>query len=288
VRIVKLNGGLGNQMFQYAFALALDGIHGDVRLDLGWMGKYRAHNGYELDRLFAVRIPVCTDQERERIGDVSDSLLGKVRRRLRMTKRSHYASATFGFDPEALKCQGDRYFSGYWQSHRYYEGREDSIRNAFAFTAPMKPKDADFLESLSGQPTVGIHVRRGDYLRDPMVDGVCGQAYYERVVAVALEGLRDPTLVFFSDDLDWCRDRLSTLGDSVYVDWNRGVESHADMRLMSLCDRLVIANSSFSWWGAYLGKPDRRVFAPSRWFADGFRDNEDIAPPGWIRVPIGE
>ena len=187
-----------------------------------------------------------------------------------------------------MRCRGDWYFSGYWQSARYYEGREAEVRDSFAFTVPFKSRDRDFLESLRGRLTVGVHVRRGDSLQFPKVDGVCGETYYRDATAAALEGARDPIIVFFSDDLDWCRDRLSSLGDAVYVDWNRGEESHADMRLMSLCDRLIIANSSFSWWGGYLGRPDRRVFAPSRWFAAGFKDNTDIAPPGWIRIPVGE
>lgn len=287
MRIVKLNGGLGNQMFQYAFALTLDHLYGDARLDLGWIEKNAAHNGYELDRLFRVTVPTCAREERERLGEVSDSLLGKLRRRLRLTKRTHYSSRAIGFDPAALGRAGDTYYAGYWQSYRYYEGREGAIRGAFSFTSPLKPRDEELLASLSGRTSVGIHVRRGDFLRYSMASGVCGEGYYERAIAAALDGACEPIAVFFSDDLGWCRERLKARCEAVYVDWNAGKDSHADMRLMSLCDRLVIANSSFSWWGAWLGKRDRKIYAPSRWLAAGYRDNEDIAPPEWTRMPAG-
>jgi hypothetical protein len=285
MHIVKINGGLGNQMFQYAFALMLDQRYGDARLDLGWIEKYPAHNGYELDSIFRVSIPTCTSEERERLGDVSDNSLGKLRRRLRLTKRTHYSSSAFGYDSGALERAGDAYYSGYWQSFRYFEGREETIRDAFTFTSSLGPKDEALLASLSGRTSVGIHVRRGDFLRYHMASGICGEDYYERAIAAALVGAHEPILVFFSDDLDWCKERLRAPCEAAYVDWNAGKDSHADMRLMSLCDALVIANSSFSWWGAWLGKPDRKIFAPARWLAAGYRDNKDIAPPTWIRVP---
>ncbi len=258
-------------------------MYGDARLDLEWMQKYKAHNGYELEALFDVRIPACSRRKRERIGDVTDTLFGRARRRLGLSKRSQYGRETFGFDPAALSPRASTYFAGYWQSYRYYEGREESIRDAFRFTAPLKDRDREFLDSLRGRATIGVHVRRGDSLRNPMVDGVCGDRYYKEAISAVLKDARDPILVFFSDDLDWCRDRRSSLGESVYIDWNKGADSHADMRLMSLCDALVIANSSFSWWGAWLGAKGRTIAAPKRWFASGYEDNLDIVPPDWLR-----
>ena len=237
MHIVKVNGGLGNQMFQYAFALVLDEFYGDARLDLGWIESYQAHNGYELGRLFDIRIPACSAEERERLGDVADTIIGRARRRLRLTKRSHYGARVQGFDPKAMRRKGSTYFADYWQSYKYYEGRERLVRHAFAFKPPLKDRDREFLAETGGRLRIGVHVRRGDALAYPAMAGVCGELYYKAAISAALEGARedgrDPLLVFFSDDLDWCRDRLSIFGESVYVDWNRGADSYADMRLMS-------------------------------------------------------
>lgn len=288
MHIVKVNGGLGNQMFQYAFALVLDARYGDARLDLGWIESYGAHNGYELDRLFDVRVSRCAGDERRSIGDVEDTAVGKMRRRLRLTKRTHYAQVGVGFDSRAIERVGPTYFAGYWQSHKYYAGNERLVREAFAFKTPQNPENTDFLSSINGSYCIGVHVRRGDALSYPAMAGVCGENYYKAAIAAASTRSRDynrePILAFFSDDLDWCRDRLSSLGESVYVDWNRGEDSHADLRLMSQCDALVIANSSFSWWGAWLGAPGRAIYAPIPWVAPRYRDNLDIAPIEWTRV----
>ncbi len=288
MHIVKLNGGLGNQMFQYAFALALERRYGGVKLDLEWIRAEMAHNGYELDRHFRVSLPVCGADERAALGDVDPSFFGRARRKLGLNRKSHYISPWVSWDPEYLSVDGDRYFSGYWQSPRYYEEIEDLIRGAFEFVEPLSERNRAFLDKAAGRTLIGIHVRRGDSLRNPDFLGVCEVGYYSAAMRQASEGARSPLFAFFSDDLDWCRDKLPAEGERIFVDWNRKEESYADMRLMIACDALVIANSSFSWWGAWLGAgPGRRVFAPTPWFLRHRRDNPYIVPQEWIRVPGG-
>jgi hypothetical protein len=285
VHIVKVNGGLGNQMFQYAFALAIDALYGDARLDLEWIRKYRAHNGYELDRLFSVRVPACSLEDRKRLGEASDGLVGQVRRRLRLTKRSYYAARGFGYDPAALERSEETYFAGYWQSPRYFKTIEDEVRAAFTFKPPLSAKSESFLASAAGRTLIGIHARRGDYLADSAYATVCDAVYYKAAALAAARDAEDPLFAFFSDDLDWCRAELRVPGEAIYVDWNRGANSYEDMRLMAACDALVMANSSFSWWGAWLGeRPGRPVFVPTHWVADPSRDSRDIVPARWIRV----
>jgi hypothetical protein len=288
MHIVKVNGGLGNQMFQYGFALALDRLYGNVKLDLGWIKDENAHNGYELDRHFRLRLAACSAEEREALGDIDPSFIGKVRRRLGIRKRSHYVEPGLGWDPYYLSVGRDSYFSGYWQSYRYFEGIEDSIRSAFEFIEPLSERNKSFLDGAKGRTLIGIHVRHGDYLSGSFFSKVCGADYYRSAMALAAEGARDPLFAFFSDDLDWCRDNLAVEGEACFVDWNRGNESYADMRLMTRCDALVIANSSFSWWGAWLGdRPGRGVYAPLKWWFGGIKpDNPDIAPPAWKRLEV--
>ena len=120
MHIVKVNGGLGNQMFQYAFALALDRLYGNAKLDLEWIRGESAHNGFELDRHFRLFLPECEPEERRALGDIDPSVFGRARRRLGIKKKSHYISRSVGWDPYYLSAGKDSYFAGYWQSYKYY------------------------------------------------------------------------------------------------------------------------------------------------------------------------
>lgn len=273
-------------MFQYAFALALERRYGGVKLDLEWIRHEDAHNGYELDRHFRVRLPVCSDEERRAIGDIEPGSMGRARRKLGLTKKSQYTARSNGWDPRAMARKDDTYFSGYWQSYKYYLGIEGHIREALEFVEPLSQANRAILEQGRGRTLIGVHVRRGDFLSSRAFSEVCDRDYYRAALAATSAEARDPLYLVFSDDLDWCRDNLAFAGEALFVDWNRNEESYADMRLMVACDAVVIANSSFSWWGAWLGEREgRTVAAPSRWYGGRKRDNPDKVPPEWIRMP---
>ncbi len=284
MQIVKVMGGLGNQMFAYAFALALRGRGREVKLDVTWYDRNRAHNGWELGSIFDLDIPACSREERDALADLDSSLTSRIRRKLFGERRGHHKERRPGYEGRFLEIPGNAYLDGFWQSPRYHAGVEGEIEKAFAFRGPMEARGEELLLSADGRDLLGVHVRRGDYLESEALSEVCTEAYYRRALAAAREGARNPLVVFFSDDLAWCERRLATGLDAAFVDWNRGSDAWRDMRLMTLCDRLVIANSSFSWWGARLGARDRAIFAPSRWFGGDLRDNPDIAMPGWNRL----
>jgi hypothetical protein len=285
MQIVKMIGGLGNQMFEYAFALALRKLGRDVALDPSWLESNWAHNGWELPDIFKLDIPLCSVEDRERLGDIKRDFGSRLRRKLLGHRRSHVLERWSGYDPRFLAIGGDAYFDGFWQSHRYHEGADAEVEAAFLFPGEIEAESRRCLEAATGRTTIGVHVRRGDALKNPFMGAVCDEGYYRRAIETLKTDAQDPVLVFLSDDLDWCRERLGAGHDAVYVDWNRGKDSWKDMRLMTLCDRLAIANSSFSWWGARLGTDSRRpIVAPSRWFEGKHPDNLDIAPPQWTRV----
>jgi hypothetical protein len=285
MQIVKIVGGLGNQMFEYAFALALHASGQDVRLDLTWFDRNHQHNGYELKHLFGVSIPACTAEERAAIGDVSPSLIAKVRRRLVYRKRTHYRQVKRGYDPAPLSFRGDVYLDGFWQSYRYFDGMEDSIRKVFSFPAPLGGNNALVLREAEGRTKIGVHVRRGDQLANDVLGIVCSTSYFQRAIKTAMVGATHPLVIFFSDDLPWCEKELGSGLDAVYVDWNRKADSYLDMQFMTLCDRLVISNSTFSWWGAWLGaNPSRFVASPDRWAREPLPDYEYIIHPNWTKI----
>lgn len=285
MQIVKVMGGLGNQMFAYAFALKLRALGRDVRLDTSWHERIQAHNGWELGRIFSLDIPECDIVELERLADLDRDLISRVRRIVFGPGRGHHVERKRCYDPRFLSIAEDAYFDGYWQSPLYHVGIEPEVQAAFRFPSELEPETLRMLTEMAGRTTIGVHVRRGDYLQSDDLGGVCGKAYYRRAIEFLSEGAADPYVLFFSDDLDWCRDELASGIDAVFVDWNRGADSWKDMRLMTLCDKLAISNSSFGWWGARLGQDEaRQVAAPDRWFGARHRDNPDIAPSGWVRL----
>jgi hypothetical protein len=303
MKIVKVAGGLGNQMFQYAFARALEVRSGeDVYLDTSTYEYMPAHNGFELDRLFAVQYRLAREEDIRRLGTRPRSFFSKLRRKY-FTKRTHYIDRSFRYDPYVFALGGDRYLEGYWQSEKYFAPIADRLRQEFHFISDPGPQNwqilGETIQQLDAKTSrqralVSVHVRRGDSLRQPETQ-VCTEAYYRNALGLAKQQFIRPHFLVFSDDLSWCRTHLDLeKGDATFVDWNRGADSWRDMWLMSRCSGHIIANSSFSWWGAWLDPhPDKLVIAPARWsfseqrvFAYYRYDFRDIVPESWVRVPI--
>jgi len=299
MKIVKVAGGLGNQMFQYAFARALEVQSGeDVYLDTSTYGYMPAHNGFELNKLFAVQYRVAREEDIGRLGTRPRSGLSQVRRKY-FTKPTHYIDRVFRFDPGVFALKGDRYLEGWWQTEKYFAPIAEKLRDEFRFIAD--PGERNIHIAVAGGRAgsgrnlfVSIHVRRGDSLKLPETQ-VCTEAYYRNALTLARQRLVRPHFLVFSDDLPWCRANLGLgEGNATFVEWNRDADSWRDMWLMSRCSGHIIANSSFSWWGAWLDPdPGKLVIAPDRWtlarqrpFAYYHYDFRDIVPDSWTKVPI--
>ncbi|MBN1242900.1 MAG: alpha-1,2-fucosyltransferase [Spirochaetales bacterium] len=293
MKIVKVHGGLGNQMFQYAFARSLGKATGDeIFIDASAFGDDPAHNGFELDVLFAMALPLAEARDVDRLSTKPRGALGRFRRKY-FTKSTHFIDRKFGWQPEVYDMPGDRYFEGYWQSEKYFEGIAGDLRAEFAFKPPLSDRNRRLLESVR-RPVASVHVRRGDYLAHPNLD-ICTPDYYRRA-AESMRAAGAASFLVFSDDLEYCRNALE-LGPTpaTFVDWNRGALSWQDMAMMSACDHHVVANSSFSWWGAWLdSSPEKRVVAPTVWNRREIEDRDhyysyrfgDVVPESWERIPI--
>ena len=178
------------------------------------------------------------------------------------------------------------YLHGYWQSERYFGHIADDIRRDFSIAPESDAANIEMSQQIAQTPSISLHVRRGDYLT---LDAhtLCSQAYYQAALAVVAEGLSDPTVFVFSDDPDWARANLPLTQRKVVVDLNGAETDYKDLRLMSLCQHNVIANSSFSWWAAWLNQnPTKRVAAPALWFANPKLRNPDILPDGWHAIAV--
>ncbi|AHB87954.1 alpha-1,2-fucosyltransferase [Thermosynechococcus sp. NK55a] len=288
--IVRLYGGLGNQMFQYAAGLALSLRHAvPLRFDLDWFDGVRLHQGLELHRVFDLDLPRAAPSEmRQVLGSFSHPLVRRllVRRRLRWLLPQGYAlEPHFHYWPGFEALGPKAYLDGYWQSERYFSEYQDAVRAAFRFAQPLDERNRQIVEEMAACESVSLHVRRGDFVQDPVVRRVHGvdlSAYYPRAVALLMERMREPRFYVFSDDPDWVRANLKLPAPMIVIDHNRGEHSFRDMQLMSACRHHILANSSFSWWGAWLNsQPHKLVIAPKRWFNVDDFDTRDLYCSGW-------
>jgi hypothetical protein len=283
-------GGLGNQMFQYAVGRALSLKSGQpLLLDVSHFGDNMQHRGFELSYVFSGNFQIATQFDIDQLLGwqspifarklLARSVFAKFRsNQLIVEPHFHYWSE-IEHVPE--KC----YLSGYWQSEKYFGEYESEIRRDFLFREPLGEKNTVLARQMSQCVSVSLHVRRGDYLTNPKanaIHGLCSLDYYRSAIQYILE--RTPTAKFFvfSDDIPWVRLNLPIEASHDYVEHNRGEESYNDMRLMSMCQHHIIANSSFSWWGAWLSpRFDGIVIAPAKWFKTGI-NTKDLIPSGWL------
>lgn len=299
MKIVNIAGGLGNQMFQYAFALALKHRHPneEVLIDTQhyhtlFFKKFRGinlHNGFEINKTFPnATLPIAKWWQLMKITYwVPNYILSRIMRKLLPIRKSEYVapySMSYAYDEEVINNDKDCYYEGYWQSVRYYLPIKDILYKVYAHPKPNE-YNANLIQRIESSESVGIHVRRGDYLSEPSFRGICGQEYYREAISQVLQDGMRHTFYVFSNDIKWCKANLLELMDGhdcVFVTGNTGKNSCWDMFLMTHCKDLIIANSSFSWWGAFLNQKVDRVFAPYPWLN---RDCElDVYDDSWIKV----
>lgn len=285
--IMRIKGGLGNQMFQYAVGRNLSLKTGlPLVLDRRHYRPTHEH-GYGLDVFALADTPVenaaLPPHRSDRpFANALSRVLGRGPRLMR--------EAALEFDPAIAAIDGPAWLEGYFQTERYFAGNADIIRSEFTPTAAPDATNAAWLARIQADPlAVSLHVRRGDYVANPKFaarHGTCSAAYYDSAVAHMTDVLGAPPVIYaFSDDPDWVRDNLDLPATINVVGHNDASKNYEDLRLMGACRHHIIANSSFSWWGAWLNpRADKVVVAPAKWHADTQNDNPDIWADGWIRI----
>jgi hypothetical protein len=294
--ICKLYGGLGNQMFQYAAGRALSLRHCvPLKLDLSWFSSIveegATQRQYMLNKAFGVTNAVASPEECALLKWRKETLFEQLVRGMLRRPKSHagtYISEPhYAYWPRFENSVVPAYLFGYWQNERYFIEAQDQIRRDFTF--PPLPIETEGVASSIRQSSepVAIHVRRGDYESNPhtnAIHGLCPSSYYRTALKTVAAATGKPLLLFiFSDDPEWVRNNFDTLGFPVtVVDFpaHRDEPWH-DMHLMSLCKHHIIANSSFSWWGAWLAERGGIVCAPKHWFADENRKDDSPVPERW-------
>ncbi len=299
MKIVNISGGLGNQMFQYAFAVFLTHLHPneDVYIDTQhyhsfFFKKFRGinlHNGFEIRNIFPnARLPIASFKQLSKVSYyIPNYVLSRIARKYLPIRSSEYIAKyekNYSFDRDALSCKGSCYYEGYWQCIKYYVDIKSELKTHFRI-----PKANEYnkrlIREITDEESVGIHVRRGDYLNEPEFRGICNLTYYRNAIKTIKEKKPNAKFYIFSNDTAWCKENLLPIigKNCVFVTENIGDKSCWDMFLMTYCKNLIIANSSFSWWGAFLNSNNATIYAPYPWI---HRDCElDIYEDNWIKIP---
>ncbi|MBD5334123.1 MAG: alpha-1,2-fucosyltransferase [Bacteroides sp.] len=288
MKIVKILGGLGNQMFQYALFIALKEHFPNEKVltDTSYFKTYHVHNGLELERVFGLTLPQASFSELVRLTyPVKWFKLSRAIRKILPKRKTECIEAKdYTFNAEVFTSQS-RYYDGYWQNFEYFKPYIPILKEKFTFHLPVNSESRQLLEELNRcKHSVSIHIRRGDYLKAPNYAGLCGIDYYTKAIEYIKSMVKSPEFYIFSDDISWCKENISPILDGLphkFVDWNIASDSPLDMLLMSNCHHNILANSSFSWWSACLNShSDKIVCAPKKW--TNTKVNCKFQMPDWI------
>jgi hypothetical protein len=282
--ITRLIGGLGNQLFQYAAARRVAYLSNlPLRLDTTAFEQYQLH-AYSLWP-FNLAARVATSAELRPYRRTPVSVVSKRLQQLFPVQWRHYVlEPHFHFAPEILAVRGSVYMSGYWQSASYFADVASLIRDEVQVISPPEGRDAELLAIIESCAAVSVHVRRGDYVGNA-THGLCSPDYYMRGMARVREAEPQARFFLFSDDPRWAREVFGSDPAVFIVDHNGPDKNYEDFRLMSSCRHHIIANSTFSWWAAWLSRSSgKMVIAPARWFETDALDTSDLLPGSWIRL----
>ncbi|MFA6094593.1 MAG: alpha-1,2-fucosyltransferase [Candidatus Paceibacterota bacterium] len=263
MKIIKLQGGLGNQMFQYAHGRMLELSGKKVIFDISFFNGSKAKidtaRNFKLDN-FNIETKAVFVSKKTPLLDI----LKKIQRKL-------------GFKQEC-----------FFQNEKYFKNEEEQVRREFTLKNPPTDAAEKVLQQIStAKNSVSLHIRRGDYVNNKETNayhGVCSPEYYNRAISVLKEKLGHLSLFVFSDDIEWVKNNLTFPFPTEYVSKHEIIDCE-ELILMSHCKHNIIANSTFSWWGAWLNKnPEKIVMAPKQWALKYQENFKDIIPETWIKL----
>jgi len=286
--VSKLCGGLGNQMFQYALGRRLS-LDRDVPLMLRYANATSdTSRVYALGR-FKIQAALASAAYMAWLQPWPRVMPRRLAGLPRWPGRARYVRENgFPFDPDVLNAPAPACLEGYWQSEKYFLDAAPRIRSDFQLAEPMTETRQEVARQITDSMAVSVHVRRGDYVANPVISayhGSFGPDWYEAAMTRMADTVDNPQFFVFSDDPAWARANLPQRWPIAFVEPQSDRRDFEDLHLMAACRHHIIANSSFSWWGAWLNpRDDKRVIAPQRWFNQASNDTRDLIPPGWQRM----
>lgn len=289
----RIEGGLGNQLFQYAAARSLaNRLNTEVILDITSLltpSRNATRRDYELN-VFNIKARIAKKNDIKYM-----KVLCKIPPVSRLFTKWHiFHENELKFNEKFNEVNDDTYLKGYWQSFRYFSNVHREIGNELLVSAPLSLLSEFTATRIDNVNSIAVHVRRGDYVSSisaAKMHGALSLNYYQNAINGLLAKISSPSFFVFSDDPEWCRLNLSFKKSTVeFIAHNTGSDSWQDLILMSRCQHIIIANSSFSWWSAWLGDyrlglKNRIVVAPQAWFVNQNHDTSDRFPDHWLTIP---
>lgn len=310
--IVRVLGGLGNQLFQYALGRHLTHENDEsLVLDISWYPKKRGEfpdTTFKLDK-FDISFSIADEQDVHRVVPGGRRGTGIARRLCKycptllqnlcnyyLEIQKNYASNYmpspcdkevphgYHFEPSILDIRENVYLDGFWQTEKYFHEIDTVIRNELSLNSTLTGGSQEVKQLISETTSVGIHVRRGLYVK---MGYDLPSSYFESAVLRIASKVKDPHFFIFSDDIEWVKNNVSIQYPSTYVSDNYSNTDYDDLRLMGHCDHNIISNSTFSWWGTWLGEQKGQiVVAPSFWYLDQPTRELDIIPGRWKIIDV--
>jgi len=295
--IVKLAGGLGNQMFQYAFGRRLALSRNDnLYLDPCDLQSYAAAREYKLkyfnisanvfDRVYRINLPT---RLLEKIGTKHKGNLYRfIKRTFPNILFDILKEKSLAFDPDNFNIGPKCILQGYWQNEKYYNEIRSTLIKDFSLSKPLSEHNSQIEEEIINNQSIGVHIRRGDYINNEAnlsIYASLGPGYYKDAIEIISQKTKSPSLFIFSDDIPWVKENLTFDYPVIYIEGISERQDAEEIYLMSQCKHHVIANSSFSWWGAWLATNSQQiVIAPKNWFIDETMNTQFELPGKWLRI----
>lgn len=294
---VKLFGGLGNQMFQYAMGRAISlRENAELLIDTSFYNVTpdrddTSKRSFELN-IFNLPLREVTQSELKILKPISLRILNTLLYKFSLGAvqfPNYFFENQIGYNKSINKIRSHCYLSGYWQSYKYFENIKDDLKLAFKFPTILDSSIKSIINDISKNNSISIHIRRGDFVNNSSLHfhSLCSIEYYEQAIKYFNDRFSEITFYIFSDDILWVKKHLQLPSNCKFVTKNSAHNSYIDMHLMSLCKHNVIANSSFSWWGAWLNNQhDKIIISPKQWYnnLEMNLQTKDLIPSEWIRI----
>ncbi len=288
--LVQLNGGLGNQLFQYALGrrIAID-RNAALRFETSAFDSQRRE--YKLHHFNVKGSPASGKEVKHFLKWEQNPRLTAIYR-LYNANKPYYRKLivdeqSVPFNENILRVPKNVFLRGYWQSEKYFSSISNVLREDLVAKAPLADRNLEMAEKIKSCFAVSLHIRRGDYVTDMPTNqthGILSLEYYQAAISFILHCFPVATFFIFSDDVAWAKENLQIAAPHFFVDHNTGKTDYEDLRLVSFCKHHIIANSSFSWWGAWLCQnPAKKVVAPKQWYKIEI-DTRDLLPEEWIKL----
>lgn len=285
--IVRIYGGLGNQLFQYALYRSLEEKGKEAYLDTRILKSEDYRDVRNITLFPSIKIKEADSKLCIHVADSSRVIYSRLRRKIFGRKKT-YVEEDYNLHFQAEIFNMDYvYLAGCWQSELYFKQIREALLEELNFPKMIGTKNRELLTRITNCNSVSLHIRRGDYLTGrakQLYGGICTHEYYRNAMEYMQKKYDNVHFYIFTNDVGWALEKYQGTNVTV-VDWNQGAEDYLDMHLMSKCRHNIIANSSFSWWGAWLNQNrDKEVVCPSKWFNPAFHDAPHIICKEWTKM----